>query len=293
MLRIILAPVLGGVIGYITNDLAIRMLFRPRKPVMLGKWRLPFTPGLIPRQKARIAASVGAAVSGELLNRETLAQTLLSDTVRDALRAGLDDMFRDMQNDPQPVRDRLSAWFGEDSVSRCEASVREKGADYLTDKLVGADAGSTVVRAVLQSLREKPGFGLLVGLTDESLVRHLGSRINRLIEQNGPAYLDTEIGRLEDEWLGQPVSTLCRRYEDRFIPLREWLLSLYERIITRKLGDVLSVVDISRIIVDRINAFDEAELEALILGIMKKELRAIVWLGALLGTLMGFLNLLM
>ena len=29
ILKLILAPVLGGVIGYITNDLAIRMLFRP------------------------------------------------------------------------------------------------------------------------------------------------------------------------------------------------------------------------------------------------------------------------
>lgn len=28
-LEYIIAPVLGGVIGYITNDIAIRMLFRP------------------------------------------------------------------------------------------------------------------------------------------------------------------------------------------------------------------------------------------------------------------------
>ena len=62
----ILVPVLlGAAIGYFTNDLAIRMLFRPRRPVFIGKWRLPFTPGIIPRNQGRIAGAVAAAVSGQ------------------------------------------------------------------------------------------------------------------------------------------------------------------------------------------------------------------------------------
>ena len=44
---------------------------------------------------------------------------------------------------------------------------------------------------------------------------------------------------------------------------------------------------------NKIAAFDAAQLETLILGIMRRELRAIVWLGALLGLLMGSLNLLL
>ena len=86
ILKLILAPVLGGVIGYITNDLAIRMLFRPRKAVYIGKLHVPFTPGLIPQQKERIAASIGAVVSRELLDSATLEQTLLSDAVLSAVR---------------------------------------------------------------------------------------------------------------------------------------------------------------------------------------------------------------
>ena len=38
-------PIAGGVIGYFTNDVAIKMLFRPYRPIYLGKRRLPFTPG--------------------------------------------------------------------------------------------------------------------------------------------------------------------------------------------------------------------------------------------------------
>ena len=49
--EMIMAPLVGGVIGYITNNLAIKMLFRPRKAIYIGKWHIPFTPGLIPKQK--------------------------------------------------------------------------------------------------------------------------------------------------------------------------------------------------------------------------------------------------
>ena len=33
MIKLFIAPAVGGIIGYITNDLAIRMLFRPRKAI--------------------------------------------------------------------------------------------------------------------------------------------------------------------------------------------------------------------------------------------------------------------
>lgn len=73
-------PLAGGVIGYFTNDLAIKMLFRPYKAVhVLGK-QLPFTPGLIPRNQARLAKKVSDTIMGSLLTPEELhklAQILL------------------------------------------------------------------------------------------------------------------------------------------------------------------------------------------------------------------------
>jgi hypothetical protein len=59
----VLPPLVGGVIGYITNDLAIRMLFRPFKPVVLGRFRLPLTPGIVPRHQAELAVALGARSS--------------------------------------------------------------------------------------------------------------------------------------------------------------------------------------------------------------------------------------
>ncbi|MGK7945662.1 MAG: DUF445 domain-containing protein [Microcystaceae cyanobacterium] len=69
---IIIPPVAGAIIGYFTNDIAIKMLFRPYKAVYIGKRRLPFTPGLIPRNQERLAKRVSDTIMGSLLTPEEL-----------------------------------------------------------------------------------------------------------------------------------------------------------------------------------------------------------------------------
>ncbi len=73
-------PVVGGIIGYFTNDIAIKMLFRPYRAIYIGKRRLPFTPGLIPRNQERLAKRVSDTVMGSLLTPgelQNLARRLL------------------------------------------------------------------------------------------------------------------------------------------------------------------------------------------------------------------------
>ncbi len=73
-------PVAGALIGYFTNDIAIKMLFRPYKPVYFGKRQLPFTPGLIPRNQERLAKRIADTIMGSLLTPgelQTLAGRLL------------------------------------------------------------------------------------------------------------------------------------------------------------------------------------------------------------------------
>lgn len=65
-------PVVGGVIGYFTNDIAIKMLFRPYRAVYIGRRRVPFTPGLIPRNQERLAKRISDTIMGSLLTPEEL-----------------------------------------------------------------------------------------------------------------------------------------------------------------------------------------------------------------------------
>lgn len=65
-------PVTGAIIGYFTNDVAIKMLFRPYRPIYIGGQPLPFTPGLIPRNQERLAKRVADTVMRSLLTPEEL-----------------------------------------------------------------------------------------------------------------------------------------------------------------------------------------------------------------------------
>jgi uncharacterized membrane protein YheB (UPF0754 family) len=72
----IIPPLAGAVIGFVTNAIAIKMLFRPLKEIRIFKIRLPFTPGILPRQRKRLAQSIGAMVERELLTAEVLRNRL-------------------------------------------------------------------------------------------------------------------------------------------------------------------------------------------------------------------------
>lgn len=65
-------PIVGGVIGYFTNDIAIKMLFRPYRAYHIGNWQVPFTPGLIPSNQERLAQRISDAIMGSLLTPEEL-----------------------------------------------------------------------------------------------------------------------------------------------------------------------------------------------------------------------------
>ena len=65
-------PIVGGIIGYFTNDIAIRMLFRPYRPIFIGNYQLPFTPGVIPRNQEKLAKRISDSIMGTLLTPDEL-----------------------------------------------------------------------------------------------------------------------------------------------------------------------------------------------------------------------------
>ncbi|EAW33402.1 DUF445 domain-containing protein [Lyngbya sp. PCC 8106] len=102
---LIAPPILGGIIGYFTNDLAIKMLFRPYRPIRVGGRTLPFTPGLIPRNQERLSKRVSDTIMSSLLTPEelqNLARRLLKlermeATINWLLRLALEQVQADTQ----------------------------------------------------------------------------------------------------------------------------------------------------------------------------------------------------
>ena len=85
-LLILLAGV-GAIVGAATNYMAIKMLFRPYKPIYFMRWRLPLTPGLIPKRRDVLAIQLGKTVSEYLLTPDTIKKKFLSDDIRNNVLA--------------------------------------------------------------------------------------------------------------------------------------------------------------------------------------------------------------
>ncbi|MEH7463089.1 DUF445 family protein [Bacillus thuringiensis] len=76
---------IGAVIGGYTNHLAIKMLFRPHHPKYIGKFRVPFTPGLIPKRRDELAVQLGKMVVDHLLTPEGIEKKLTNESFQEEL----------------------------------------------------------------------------------------------------------------------------------------------------------------------------------------------------------------
>ena len=323
----IVAPLVGSVIGYITNALAIRMLFRPHQAKFLFGHRIPFTPGIIPKEKGRIAASVGGSISENLMNEEVMEKSLLSEELLRKLSNGIDHFIDAQRQNPETLRSFLSHYLSEKEID----DAAEKGSNDLTQliykKLAESDVGDKIAHASVAHVMAKmqhfgsglaggerrEGIGDLIGkgirkifgqtgadATSQLIsslaepVEHaLANNINEILHSNSREIVGDLINTESKSLLSRQMRELLAGKEQELTQARDSLVQLYVKIIRERLPRMLAAVDISKIIEDRINEMDMAEAERLILEVMDKELRAIVWLGAGLGFLMGFINCLL
>ena len=90
--------------------------------------------------------------------------------------------------------------------------------------------------------------------------------------------------------LNQPISTVfIKLEEDNIEKVIDYINTSFYSFMNSSLPDIITTVNISKIVEDQINSFEVEFAEKLILDIATKELSAITWLGALLGIIMGLL----
>ena len=296
LLQIILAPVVGGVIGYITNDLAIKMLFHPYKPVYIGKHRIPFTPGLIPSQKDRIAKGLGNVIAGQLLNAETIQKEALNPETEAKIRKRILAFLNDQLHSEETVYEKLLKVSDEEKLNAFGEKALESCTEFALRKIENAHIGDIIADEIIRELSEKIKASPLGFLLDASMLSGFKSAIaqfiDRKVSEKGPDMIREKLSDMGKEAVNKPINEMLLPYQDKIEPLTDKIMDLYREILTSKLDDILKAVEIDKIVERKIASFDAPMLEKLIFGIMKKELKAIVYLGAVLGFLMGFINLL-
>ncbi|PEJ38443.1 DUF445 domain-containing protein [Bacillus pseudomycoides] len=127
---------LGAIIGGYTNHLAIKMLFRPHRPIYIGKFRVPFTPGLIPKRRDELAVQLGKMVVDHLLTPEGIGKKLTDENFQQELiQWGQVEIDKILVNE-QSLREVLEKWGLEHvegkTVQKIESMIVEKIDTFLS-----------------------------------------------------------------------------------------------------------------------------------------------------------------
>lgn len=288
-------PAVGAVIGYITNDIAIRMLFKPYQAKYVLGMKVPFTPGIIPKEKDRIAGAIGKAISDNLMNRDVLERNLMSDDLLDKIRVAIDDFICRLRQSDDSVRELAGRYLTEEEMMAIHDNLTDEigriAATALNDKHVGQSiahmACEHVIEKTRHSLAGKLGADHLVQLATAPVEKMLAHHINEVLSTKAQGMVNELVTGASDKLLEQPVRELLDGHEQQLEQMRESIVRLYCHVIGTRLPRILEAIDISHMVEQRIQEMDMDEAERIILDVMRKELRAIVWLGAFLGCLMG------
>ena len=138
------------------------------------------------------------------------------------------------------------------------------------------------------------GTMLEMFLNDEmldSLIKPVGGEIVNYINEKGPDFIRTELERKIDTLGEQSIIDLCSHMDISETSVRETVAAFYHKAIDSVVGKLLENLNIAEIIEDKINEMNIDSLEKLVLTVMKKELDMIVNLGALVGAVLGILNI--
>lgn len=282
-------PLIGAVIGYCTNYIAVKMLFYPKKETKIWGHKLPFTPGAIPKGKPRLAKAIGNIVANTLLTEEDLKKKILSDETENAV--------------VEKIMDGLSTNL-HTSINRiCPeeeyTNVKEKVTNLLTDQILESVQNMNLEHIIVEeagkAVKSKTkGTMLEMFLNDEmlnSLIQPVGGEIVNYIQVSGADYIKGEISRKLAALEEKSILELCDNLNVSQDSVRGMVSSLYQTAIESAAGNLVSNLNIAGIIEEKVSEMCIDDLEKMVLSVMKKELDTIVNLGALVGAILGMLNI--
>ena len=290
-LSFFIGPIIGGIIGLITNGIAIRMLFRPLKAIKVWGLTLPFTPGLIPKEKPRIAKSLGDVVANNLLNQDVIKNGLLSPAMDDKITIAVNGLIAKKSTSDETLRELFYAFSSAERGEQIITDVTTKVVGFSYERMVKMELGPLLSEIAVTEIVSNLHGSMFAMLINENLISSakvkMSEIIERMVVEKGEDILDNIFEKESTNLLDKRLCDLYLEYEDRIPEFVAWVITTYHQLIDKNIGVLIHALDLSKLVEDQINGYDVLTFEKMILEIMRKELNAIVWLGGLLGCIMG------
>ncbi|MFP3089797.1 DUF445 domain-containing protein [Treponema sp. TIM-1] len=229
----LLPPLVGALIGYITNAVAIKMLFRPLRGIIFWGIRLPFTPGILPRQRYKLADSIGTMVERELFTAEIIKARLHHPDVQEYIRESLAHYTEQILTTPLEQISPVPAAMTDKSPVSPDEDIREL-LTRLARGFITSPAFNSVMDQLFSTLADTYGnrtirdiLGNSGELEDavERIVREginssmpaLEYAITRVVEQAGPVLTGSFIQFLKKEDIHRALETHGRIFLNKTI----------------------------------------------------------------------------
>ena len=246
----------SGMIGFLTNWIAITMLFRPLvKRPLLGQ-------GLIPAHKERIAYRLANAVSEDLINPD-----LINLKIREsqAIKRYREQTVGHLQRvtASEPFRKDLKEWL----MSYIRSIVQDQEfKESMTQQLL-----SELEDAMQDKILEKAVLRTYSFFRGQSLHQFISELLDRL-----PVTAEKNI-RYLDEYLDDLPSKINANSDQ------------IDDVITQVLNRLVNQLNVQKLVEENLRKYDEKKLEMMIRNATNEQLKTIQYLGALLGTIGGFI----
>ena len=281
----IIMPAIGALIGAVTNELAIRMLFRPYKAIYFLGLKLPFTPGVIPSQREVIAGNIAETFEKHLLSGQEIHDMLTSKDMHEALESqvaeGLKQELPKILSEPQLINKASQIIHGA-VLSTAEEKIvafSQKRGRELADNIIDDALQSlgSMVAMMASPFKGKIVDKVLQGIDQfiqETLIELKDDSTRELISQS----LEKELKALKTEEIAQSLAP----------KVSQMIIDGLSKAIQQALSD--GHLDIRKKIEKRINELDIKQLEEIILGFSKEQFRYITLFGAILGAIIGLIQ---
>lgn len=291
-LSVIVGPIIGSVIGYSTNYIAVKMLFRPLHPVKIGNHTLPFTPGVIPKGKPRLAKALGKAVGETLLTEEDIKNTLLKD---DMVSEISDSILKSLRESNTSINDLCTRVLTKDKYENMKDNLIEVITNKVSENIKNYDLGNIIADKGIEIIKQKLSGSFIGMMVNDNLLNSFKEPIITYVN----SFIDDNLDDIIKEYLSKEVNSnfdktpynLLTELNIEEDSIKKVIENIYTDLISNKVLTFVNKINISGIVEEKVNNMDVAEIEELVMSIMKKELSTVVNLGALIGFILGLINI--
>ncbi|MDN4493196.1 DUF445 domain-containing protein [Ureibacillus aquaedulcis] len=213
IITIIFMAVVGAVIGGFTNYLAIKMLFRPYNAIYIKNWRLPFTPGLMPKRRQELSKQIGVTVKNYLLTPEVFQKKLFNEEIKSTVL----NFAREKVEDTLFTNDKtIYDWLKQGGFEQLPDTIEQK----------------------VDGIIEKQFYSMKNTLSTKSIEALLPTNVHQVIDRKIPEVVTYILDKGEEYFLSPKGEVTIRNMMDDFLGSK----GSFGGMIQMFLGDSASVV---------------------------------------------------